>query len=90
MARTEVTALLPGVMEAGENEQVRPWGKPEQVKAMALLKEPDWGVAVTVTFPDPPEEIVSEEGLVPNVTVAPLVPPVPPVQFEVNFTGPEI
>lgn len=38
---------------------------------MALLKAPDCGVAVTVTFPDPPEVIVREEGLVVKVKVVP-------------------
>jgi len=55
---------------------------------MALLKGPDRAVAVTITFPDPPEGIVIDEGSVPNeidgvpATVAPHV--------EVNVTGPDI
>jgi hypothetical protein len=53
--RTESTATEPGVTEAGEKEQVKPLGNPEQVRAMALLKAPDAGVAVTVRFPDPPD-----------------------------------
>ena len=67
--RTELTALLPGVTEAGANEQLRALGNPEQVRAIALLKAPDCGVAVTVTLPDPPEEIVKEEGFVPKIKV---------------------
>lgn len=59
---------------------------------MGLLKAPEFGAAVTVTFPDPPDAIVKDEGLVPNVRV--VLPPVPPVvvasQLEVNATGPEI
>jgi len=55
---------------------------------MALLKAPEVGVAVTVTLPDPPEKTIREEGLDPNDRVAP--PLVPPVQFDVNSTGPEI
>src|SRR5579864_4133864 len=39
--RTELAALLPGVMEAGANEQARVLGNPEQAKVMALLKAPD-------------------------------------------------
>jgi len=54
---------------------------------MALLKEPDNGVAVTVTLPDPPDVMVMEEGSVPKVRFASTV--LPP-QLEVNFTGPEI
>jgi hypothetical protein len=67
--RTELTALLPGVREAGANEQLRVLGNPEQARAIALLKAPDCGVAVTVTVPDPPEEIVKKEGLVPKIKV---------------------
>lgn len=65
-------------MEAGENEQARFCGKPEHAKAIALLKDPELGAAVTVTFPDPPEEIVNAEGLVPNVKLVPPVVVVPP------------
>ncbi|PYX45465.1 MAG: hypothetical protein DMG79_19250 [Acidobacteria bacterium] len=50
------------------------------------MKVPDFGVAVIVRFPDPPEEIVSAVGLAPNVT--------PPLELamhvEVSFTPPEI
>ena len=86
--RTELTGPEPGVIEAGENEQVRFWGKPEQVKAITLLKAPDWGVAVTVILPDPPEEIVTAAGSVLSDTVA--LPLVPVSQFDVKLTGPEI
>lgn len=75
-------------MEAGAKEHCRPWGKPEQVKAIALLKAPDFGAAVTDTFPEPPEEIVKADGFVP--TVKSVFPVVPPVQLAVNWTGPEI
>lgn len=54
---------------------------------MAVLKAPDFGVAVTVIFPDPPDAIDTEEGFVPRDTDAPSVA-FP--QVEVNFTGPEI
>lgn len=57
---------VPGVMEAGSNEQVNPLGNWEQFKFMALLKAPDCGTAVTVTFPEPPDAIVRDEGLVPK------------------------
>lgn len=53
---------------------------------MASLKEPDRGVAVTVTLPEPPDAMVMEEGLVPKVRFAPAeLPP----QVEVNFIGPD-
>jgi hypothetical protein len=71
-------------MEAGANEQARPCGNPEQPKAMALLKLPELGVAVTVRFPDPPDAIVNEEGVVPNVRVG------DGWQFAVKATGPDI
>ena len=82
-------------MEAGENEQARFCGKPEHVRAIALLKDPELGAAVTVTFPDPPEVIVNAEGLVPNVKLVPLVVVVPPPvvlawQLAENVTGPDI
>jgi hypothetical protein len=81
-------------MEAGENEQARFCGKPEHAKAISLLKDPESGAAVTVTFPDPPEEIVNAEGSVPNVKLVALVVVPPPVvlvwQLAENFTGPEI
>jgi hypothetical protein len=82
-------------MEAGENEQARFCGKPEHAKSIALLKLPEFGAAVTVTFPDAPEVIVNAEGLVPNVRLVPLVVVVaPPVvlvwQLAENVTGPDI
>jgi hypothetical protein len=61
-----------------------PLGKPEQDKAIALLKVPDWAAAVTVTFPDPPATIVMDDGFVPNDTV------VLAAQFDVNLTAPDI
>lgn len=39
--RTELAALLPGVTDPGANEQLRPAGKPEQLKPTASLNEPD-------------------------------------------------
>ena len=82
-------------MEAGENEQARLCGKPEHARAISLSKDPELGAAVTVTFPDPPEEIVNAEGLVPNVKLVPLVVVVPPPvvlvwQLAENVTGPDI
>jgi hypothetical protein len=81
-------------MEAGENEQARFCGKPEHAKAIALLKDPELGAAVTVTFPHPPEVIVNAEGLVPNVKLVPPVVVPPPVvlawQLAENVTGPDI
>jgi hypothetical protein len=81
-------------MEVGENEQARFCGKPEHAKVIALLKDPELGAAVTVTFPDPPEEIVNAEGLVANVKLVPAVVVPPPVvlvwQLAENFTGLDI
>ena len=80
--RTELTVLAPGVMLAGAKEHCKPWGKPEQVRLIALLKAPDFGAAVTDTLPDPPDEIVKEAGVVPKVKAVPLL--VPPVQVELS------
>ncbi len=52
---------------------------------MALLKAPDCGVAVTVTSPDPPDTIVTEEGFVPKATVGLSLLVLPP-QVDVKFT----
>ena len=39
--RVELTALAPGITDAGENEQPKLPGSPEHVSATALLNEPD-------------------------------------------------
>jgi hypothetical protein len=55
---------------------------------MALLKVPEVGTAVTVTFPDPPEAIVMADGVDPKVRLELVVEL--PQQLEVICTGPEI
>ena len=69
MVSWALAALEPGVMEAGENEQLKPVGSPLQESAMRSLKAPDCGVAMTVRFPDCPDEMVSDEGAALNETV---------------------
>jgi hypothetical protein len=82
---TEVATLAPGVIEAGENEQLKPAGRPEHVSAIELLNEPESGVAVTVILPLFPEEIVNADGFAPKLRL-PLVL-LSGVQFSVNFTA---
>jgi hypothetical protein len=52
----------PGVIVAGENEQLNVLGMPLQLSVSGLLKVPDCGVAVTVKLPAIPAGIVSEPG----------------------------
>jgi len=59
----ELVVLNPGTTESGENEHFRPLGRPEQVRAIALLNDPDVGATVTVSVPVPPDAMVVEEGL---------------------------
>lgn len=88
MVSTELATFAPGVMDAGENEQLKSAGKPEHVSAIELLNAPDSGVTVTVIFPLAPAVSVKAKGFAPRVTV-PLVLLLP-VQFRVNLTGPDI
>jgi hypothetical protein len=52
----------PGVMLAGENEQLNVVGMPLQLSVTGLLNAPDCGVAVTVKLPAIPAGIVSDPG----------------------------
>lgn len=79
---------MPGVTEAGAKEQLNPSGKPEQLSPTALLKDPELGVTVTVSVPDAPELIVTDEGLVPKLRVALLL--VEPAQLRVNLAAADI
>ncbi len=58
----EVAIPEPGVMLAGENEQLIVLGIPVQLSAIELLNDPDCGFAVTVRRPAVPAEIVRDEG----------------------------
>ena len=40
--------------ELGANKQFKLLGRPEQPSATVLSSEPDWGVTLIVTLPDPP------------------------------------
>lgn len=74
--------------DAGENEQPNSAGKPEHVRATEELKEPEFGVTVTVIFPLAPIEIVKAEGFAPRVKL-PLVV-LSCAQFSLSFTAPDI
>ncbi|MGB8583408.1 MAG: hypothetical protein WCD47_21495 [Candidatus Sulfotelmatobacter sp.] len=52
----------PGVMLAGEKEQLIVLGMPLQLSAIALLNDPDCGFAVAVRLPVAPAEIVRDAG----------------------------
>ena len=65
--RVELTALLPGTSEAGENEHVAPAGCPEQDSATAFCKIPETGVTVSVVVPDFPTVIVNVAGAAPRL-----------------------
>src|SRR5208282_693755 len=67
--RTEVAVLAPGVMVAGEKEQLKLEGSPLQVSEMGLLKAPDCAVAATLKVPDLPEGMVMAAGDALNDTV---------------------
>src|SRR3977135_1807395 len=78
MVRAEVAVPAPGVMAAGEKEQLKPLGIPLQESEMLLLKEPDCGFALTVRLPDCPAGMVTVEGDALKVTLD--EPPPPEVQ----------
>lgn len=58
----DVAVTEPGVIVAGENEQLRLLGIPLQESEMALLNGPDCGSAVTVKLPDCPAGMVTVAG----------------------------
>lgn len=84
---TELPALAPGVMSAGENEQLKSAGKPEHASATELLNDPDRGVMVTVIFPLFPVVMVNADGFAPSVKVPFVLES--PAQLSVNFTAPD-
>ena len=59
---TEVATPEPGVMLAGEKEQLIVLGMPLQLSAIELLNDPDCAFAVTVRLPVVPAEIVRDAG----------------------------
>ena len=82
-----MTAELPKLMTAGLNEQVNVLGNPAQANATDELKALEFGLAVTVTLPEPPAATLRADGLVPRVRL-PFAEP--PAHVEVNLTDPEI
>lgn len=62
MVSMEVALPDPGLMAAGENEQVSVAGKPPHESEIAPLNVPAWVAAITLRFPGLPEEIVTEFG----------------------------
>jgi hypothetical protein len=61
--RTELALLAPGVIAAGENEQLKVAGKPEQLSVIGSSNVV-CGTAVTVTLPAVPADIVIADGSV--------------------------
>jgi hypothetical protein len=51
------------VTAAGAKAQVKVFGSPEQDSAIALLKAPEWGCAVTIKLPDCPTGNVIDAGV---------------------------
>jgi hypothetical protein len=66
----ELVAKVPGVTAAGENEQLKLLGSPEQASATVVSKEPACGVTVTFIVPADPGLIVIAEGLAAKVMLA--------------------
>lgn len=62
MVRVEIAEPEPGVMVAGEKEQLKLLGRPAQESEIGLVEEPDCALAVTVTFPDCPAGRVMAAG----------------------------
>ena len=59
---TEVARPEPGVMLAGENEQLIVAGMPLQLSAIEVSNDPDCGFALTVRLPAAPAKIISDAG----------------------------
>jgi hypothetical protein len=86
--RTELAVPAPGVTDPGAKEHFKLPGSPEQVSAIALLKDPDCGATLTVSAPAPPGGMVIEDGEVPRVNAEP--PPLDAPQVSVALTAGEI
>jgi hypothetical protein len=65
----EVAVPEPGVMLTGENEHFSVDGTPLHESVMALLNEPDCGLALMVKVPVCPAGMVMELGVALKVTV---------------------
>ena len=66
----------PGVMAAGEKEQLKVDGRSEHESEIELLNDPDCGFAVSVTVPDFPPGMLTIVGVaVKDRVEAPLDPP---------------
>ena len=87
MVSAELTAKLPKTMTAGWNEQVKVLGSPEHSRVIDEGRVLEFGVAVTVTLPEPPGASLIFDGLVPGLRLrlAEL-----PAQVEVYLTEPDI
>jgi hypothetical protein len=66
MVRVEVAVPEPGVMIAGEKEQLKVLGTPVHDSEMGLFEAPDCAFAVTVRLPDFPAGIVTAVGEAPK------------------------
>lgn len=79
-------------MEAGEKEHFRLLGPPLHESVIALLNEPDCGLAVTLKVPDCPLEIVTVSGEALKVKFGPpeAPPPLLALQDGIYETAPVI
>jgi hypothetical protein len=62
----ELALLVPGVIVAGEKEQLNVLGMPLQLSAIGLFNDPDCSFAVTVRLPAIPAGIVRDAGVALN------------------------
>jgi hypothetical protein len=66
MVRTALALPAPGVIAAGEKEQVKVLGRLAQVSVTGLLKAPDLTCAETVIVPDFPAGMLMDSGEAPK------------------------
>lgn len=69
MVRVEVAVPEPGVMLAGEKEQLSVLGSFGQESEIGRFDDPDCAVAVTVTLADFPPDTLTDVGAAPKETV---------------------
>jgi hypothetical protein len=70
----ELAVFAPGMTELGANEHFKLPGRPGQVSITVLSNEPDCGVTLTVSVPEPPATSVIVGALTLRVNPGLLVP----------------
>jgi hypothetical protein len=80
--RIELAALDPGTTDEGAKAQLRLFGSPAQVSAIALSKASDVGVTLTVSVSELPDSKVIADGAASNVI------PVPDLLFALHLSEP--